>query len=354
MTAKPVLVTVWNRPDSFNKVLAAVAAYGPGALYIFSDGTVPKSPHSLALVTEVRSQITKFRWRCPVRRLELEQNSGARAAFLRAISWFFENESEGIIIQDDCVPAPAFFGFCELLLERFREDMSVNQIGGLDASKSLLSRSGHRVSEYQHVEAFATWRSRWEGFVPFCSGKSLASSNLENLSGQKRMTRIWQKRIAKELGGLDDNWDSSWNVWARINRRRAVVPLQNLVENIGMAPGALHADKAPLLAGMPAVAKTHLPVERILEFCLPEETSQKVDKYVSRVLWRCQPIGLQVLLALPELLRRKLSPNKTRTAPLRRISQSSDYYTVNELFWRGVFRFGQRMTRNRYRTRQGR
>ena len=185
MTAKPVLVTVWNRPDSFNKVLAAVAAYGPGALYIFSDGTVPKSPHSLALVTEVRSQITKFRWRCPVRRLELEQNSGARAAFLRAISWFFENESEGIIIQDDCVPAPAFFGFCELLLERFREDMSVNQIGGLDASKSLLSRSGHRVSEYQHVEAFATWRSRWEGFVPFCSGKSLASANLENLSGQK-------------------------------------------------------------------------------------------------------------------------------------------------------------------------
>ena len=39
-----------------------------------------------------------------------------------AIGWFFEQEAEGIILEDDCLPAPAFFNFCDNLLEKYRND----------------------------------------------------------------------------------------------------------------------------------------------------------------------------------------------------------------------------------------
>jgi len=34
-----------------------------------------------------------------------------------AISWFFEHEPEGIVLEDDCLPADSFWGFVRLGLK---------------------------------------------------------------------------------------------------------------------------------------------------------------------------------------------------------------------------------------------
>ena len=34
----------------------------------------------------------------------------------QAIKWFFKNEKEGIILEDDTLPSKSFFIFCEKLL----------------------------------------------------------------------------------------------------------------------------------------------------------------------------------------------------------------------------------------------
>ena len=36
-----------------------------------------------------------------------------------AISWFFEQEERGIILEDDCVPNLDFFTFCETYFQLF-------------------------------------------------------------------------------------------------------------------------------------------------------------------------------------------------------------------------------------------
>ena len=49
---------------------------------------------------------------------------------LHSISWFFEQEPEGIILEDDCVPSLSFFGYCTTLLKKFRNDERIGHISG--------------------------------------------------------------------------------------------------------------------------------------------------------------------------------------------------------------------------------
>jgi hypothetical protein len=43
-----------------------------------------------------------------------------------AISWFFEQEPEGIVLEDDCVPHASFFPFCAELLKHYRDENRVS------------------------------------------------------------------------------------------------------------------------------------------------------------------------------------------------------------------------------------
>ena len=45
--------------------------------------------------------------------------------YREAIDWFFGQEPEGIVLEDDCLPEQTFFRYCAELLERFREDPRV-------------------------------------------------------------------------------------------------------------------------------------------------------------------------------------------------------------------------------------
>ena len=81
-----------------------------------------------------------------------------------AITWFFEHETEGIILEDDCLPGPDFFRYCAVLLEKYRDDKRIMQIGG----NSLIAEH-HRDHEYSYffsnhnnIWGWATWKRAWD------------------------------------------------------------------------------------------------------------------------------------------------------------------------------------------------
>jgi hypothetical protein len=65
-----------------------------------------RRPHTLRQVIE-----QEIDWPCQIERLYSDVNQGCRLGVSRAITWFFEQVEEGIILEDDCVPHPDFF-FC--------------------------------------------------------------------------------------------------------------------------------------------------------------------------------------------------------------------------------------------------
>ena len=70
------------------------------------------------------------------------ENLGCKQAVSSAITWFFDNEPEGIILEDDSPPTLSFFWFCQELLVRFRHDERVWQVCGTAMLDSSFYDSG--------------------------------------------------------------------------------------------------------------------------------------------------------------------------------------------------------------------
>ncbi len=69
-------------------------------------------------------------WDCEVHTLFREENLGCGRGVSGAISWFFEHEEAGIILEDDIRPEASFFPFVTELLHRYADDPRVWAVSG--------------------------------------------------------------------------------------------------------------------------------------------------------------------------------------------------------------------------------
>ena len=130
MVCPPVLFIIFNRPDLTQRVFARIRDARPASLFIAADGPRPDYPGEKQICVVTRCVVDQVDWPCEVKVLFQEQNLGCKIAPSLAISWFFEKEKEGIILEDDCLPDSSFFSFCAELLERYRNESRVMMISG--------------------------------------------------------------------------------------------------------------------------------------------------------------------------------------------------------------------------------
>src|SRR5680860_58582 len=110
---------------------AASDVYKRQKLYIAADGPRQDNANDKINCLEARNIIeNQIDWDCQVKKLFRNENLGCKIAVSSAVNWFFENEEEGIIIEDDCLPGVSFFEFCRELLEYYRNDNRIMMISG--------------------------------------------------------------------------------------------------------------------------------------------------------------------------------------------------------------------------------
>src|SRR3954466_8323485 len=126
----PVLFLVFNRPVQTRQVFEEIRRARPRRLYVSADGPRKDRPGDDALCEEVRLIVAAVDWPCELELRAHPSNLGCGVAVSSAIDWFFGHESEGIILEDDCLPDPSFFRLCDELLARYRDDPAVMAIAG--------------------------------------------------------------------------------------------------------------------------------------------------------------------------------------------------------------------------------
>ena len=107
----PVLFVAFNRPAETVRVLNRILEANPVKLYIAADGPRSHVPTDHANCQETRREILRLIGTRPCATLFREKNLGCREAVSSAITWFFEHEERGIILEDDCMPQTAFFDY---------------------------------------------------------------------------------------------------------------------------------------------------------------------------------------------------------------------------------------------------
>ena len=159
----PILFLVFNRPETTHQVFEAIKKQRPKYLFVAADGARTDKEGEAAKCEEVRKLILEnINWACEVKTLFRNENLGCGLAVSQAITWFFEQVEEGIILEDDCLPSGSFFSFCSVLLERYRNDEKVFMIGGFSLlPENTKSKYDYFFNTFGGIWGWATWKRSW-------------------------------------------------------------------------------------------------------------------------------------------------------------------------------------------------
>lgn len=239
--AVPILLIVFNRLETTKRVFAAIRERRPRYLFIAGDGPRPEQAGEDQACQAVRHFIQgQIDWPCEVKTLWHDHNQGCRRAVSSAINWFFENVAEGIILEDDCLPAPDFFIFSQELLARYRDVAEVYMISGDNfLPPSRRPTDSYYFSRLTHIWGWATWRRAWTKY-------DLAMSDFPVFRKEGTIAEIWTDPKTQSYWldcfqevatGRLDTWDYQWiyTIWK--NKGWVVAPRVNLVSNIGFRSG---------------------------------------------------------------------------------------------------------------------
>ena len=149
----PILFIIYNRPETTQAVFDVIKSIKPTRLFIAADG--PKTEEDVLLCEQARSIIKQIDWDTDCQTRFLEKNMGCKLGVSSAISWFFDQVEAGIILEDDCVPHPDFFGFTSQLLDYYQNDNRIMMITGTNYLKDSLKSA--IPSSYFFSRYFAIW-----------------------------------------------------------------------------------------------------------------------------------------------------------------------------------------------------
>ena len=267
----PVLLIVFNRPQTTRRVFEAVRHARPARLYVAADGPRPDRPADAARCAETRALVTEgVDWPCEVHTLFRHENRGCGLGPSEAISWFFEQEPEGIILEDDCLPSSSFFRFCAELLARYRHNARVMHIGGGNFSSEARRPVPARADSYHfsgrvHSWGWASWRRAWQHFdfdltqLPELRRNGILAKHYSSLLERVYWLRKFEK-VRAEMKSAHI-WDYQWHFAVAAQGGLTIVPSVNMMTNIGFGDDATHTLDTQAQLAHPAAGELTFPLK---------------------------------------------------------------------------------------------
>ncbi|MEU7811064.1 hypothetical protein [Pseudonocardia sp. NPDC049154] len=290
----PVLLVVFNRPDMVRRLIDALREVKPRHIFVAADGPRLRVPDDVQRCADARAAIGDIDWHCEVELQFQEANLGCKKGPETAITWFLTQVPQGIVLEDDCIPAAEFFPFCAELLERYERDDQVMMIGGHNPIVDRLDPGPSYVfSRSSPTWGWATWRRAWRHYDPdlqaWTSPAVRRKLRAEMPAVEFRMAR---RRFDLVRAGRIDAWDFAWT-FAMLSRNGvSVIPAGNMIDNVGFGPAATHTrnPRAPD-AGVP-LDPVRFPLDH------PEARVPSV-KFDSALLAHRFPLQRRILTLLP-------------------------------------------------------
>lgn len=236
MFTTPILVIIFNRPDFAKNIYEALYLLQPTKLYVVSDGA--RTEKEKEDVLQSRAVFDKISWDCDIKFNFSEINLGLRKRISGGISWAFENEEKLIILEDDCIPHPDFFEFCEEMLIMYKDDTRIMSINGCNLNPRISDNypEYYFFSKYANSWGWATWKRAWNLYDSELAGLDnidVMKDFTLNLPYQYRSDTYWKYMLKKVKRLKIDSWAYRWMFTLWQNKGLAIVPQTNLIQNIG-------------------------------------------------------------------------------------------------------------------------
>ena len=248
MLNTPVLFLIFNRPDLTEFVFNKIRKIRPKRLYIAADGPRNNIQEDIETCNAARKIATNVNWDCEVKTFLRDTNIGCGLAVSGAVSWFFQNEESGIILEDDCVPSESFFLFCQELLLKYKGNERIMHINGnnfnIPISRLLKHKdsSSYYFGSFAQVWGWASWRRAWEKYdfkINTWANRKVRRTFITKFpSVGAYLERYLDFNLVYE--GKIDTWDFQWQYAILLNDGFVIIPKANLVSNIGYGSDSAH------------------------------------------------------------------------------------------------------------------
>lgn len=238
MVENAVLFETFARADYARQVFEQIKKAQPKKLYFYSNKARLDHAEEIKMNDEIRSWIKEIDWPCDLHTFFRDKYVDVYTSLKGAIDWLFENEEQGIVLEDDCVPSLAFFDFCDQLLNKFKTDKRIWCLSGDNYLNINPGGYDYIFSHYHWFYGWATWRDRWQSiqwnnlriddFNYYDSLKYLFKTKMQLQLERKTYTKL------KDFLEHTHCWDYIFSLTINQNSGLQVYPKYNLVQNIGI------------------------------------------------------------------------------------------------------------------------
>tara|TARA_Y100000741_G_scaffold357316_1_gene335036 strand:- start:634 stop:1539 length:906 start_codon:yes stop_codon:yes gene_type:complete len=230
----PILYCCYNRLDLIKKSLDIIQKIECKKIYISIDG--PKNTsQDIKKNQDILNYIQNLSFSSKKELLINDKNKGCKFAISNAIDWFFENEEQGIILEEDLLPSKSFFNFCDYALNKYKNNSNVMMISGTNYLGEKVKSNNYFYSEHFLIWGWATWKRSWNFYDVEMKSWKKESVKLEL---QKRYSskeyNFLKNRFNSYFKDYSDTWDIQWYFSCVYNKGLTVMPEANLVTNIGV------------------------------------------------------------------------------------------------------------------------
>ena len=247
MKKTPVLLMTYIRPKNTENILNLLRKYNQKNIFVFNDGLKNKADSEVHKKT--RNLIKQIKKNYKIKIIFPKKNLTQKYNLPFALSQVFKKFDRAIILEDDCIPNKSFFKFCDLLLEKYKNDNRISQISGNNFLnfKNFKRRNNdsYFFSKFTSSWGWATWKSRWENYYDSdlkVWPKVKKEKWLNDIFNNKKSFDFWTKAFNRRYKLLEDDWDRPWTLTNIINNRLNIFPNKNLISNIGEDNAALHSN----------------------------------------------------------------------------------------------------------------
>ena len=232
----PILFIIFKREDTTRTVFNRIREARPPKLYIAADGPRPERPEEKKQCLKARKVVENVDWPCEVHHLYRDENMGCGKGVSSAISWFFEHEEQGIIIEDDILPHPDFFKYCDEMLEKYKDNEQIQMIAGCNYFyDGYQSDYSYYMSTFACIWGWATWRRVWSTYQfdvnAYPEDEIKHKMTLHLL---KDSDLYFQRVYDRMKAHIIDTWDYQFVLNQVYYGRYSISPFTNMIENIGM------------------------------------------------------------------------------------------------------------------------
>ena len=237
----PVCLLIFRRPETTKRVFEIIRRIRPTRLLVVADGPRRGNQEEAVLCKSARDIVSNVDWECELLTNFASENMGLRARVSSGLTWVFEQVEKAIILEDDCLPDPSFFKFCDILLDRYSDDECVMMVSGDNAHGFQPKDADYYFTRYALIWGWATWRRAWEKYDDAMSDwhTKRDSGWVEQIFSDMPAVEYWKSKF-EDIHKRFNSWAGAWVYACFKHNGLCAVPGCNLVSNIGFGREATH------------------------------------------------------------------------------------------------------------------